>query len=223
MCYNRPQRYSSRLVGHQLFFYFHELLGRFCYNCQHINVSYWHCTYKKFDKCTPTATKHALHANFIYVHEKVIFLGRSRLRALDVLVFAHGMQKQGCLLIRHTANKRLVKIEACCNCPRSPLPKCNTFGGHKFPSEATAKNAWIKSLGEPEKRKLGCRWQFHAVGPRSSGCLTPPEWVPYLFEYICNIWLRSDGHVERKGGTDTPTAGKNGYRITYMAVAPPSG
>ena len=24
------------------------------------------------------------------------------------------------------------------------VPKCNNFGGHKFPSEATAKNAWIK-------------------------------------------------------------------------------
>ena len=91
--------------------------------------SYWHCTYKQFYKCTPTATKHALHANFIYVHEKVILLGRSRLRALDVLVFAHGMQiqvahalcKQGCRLISHTANKRLVTIEACYNCPRSPL------------------------------------------------------------------------------------------------------
>ena len=33
---------------------------------------------KKFYKCTPIATKHALHANFIYVHEKVILLGRSR-------------------------------------------------------------------------------------------------------------------------------------------------
>ena len=26
------------------------------------------------------------------------------------------------------------------------------------------------------------------------------EWVPYLSEYVCNIWLRSDGRVERKGG-----------------------
>ena len=24
------------------------------------------------------------------------------------------------------------------------VPKCNNFGGHKFPSEATAQNAWIK-------------------------------------------------------------------------------
>ena len=85
--------------------------------------------YKQFYKCTPTATKHALHANFIYVHEKVILLGRSRLRALGVLVFAHGMQiqvahalcNQDCRLISHTANKRLVTIEACYNCPRSPL------------------------------------------------------------------------------------------------------
>ena len=105
------------------------------------------------------------------------------------------------------------------------VPKCNHFGGHKFPSEATAKHAWIKWLDEPEKRKLGCRWQFHDVGPRSSLCLTPPkfnfghcsqwatpfraitganlfrcEWVPYLSEYVYNIWLRSDGRVERKRG-----------------------
>ena len=26
------------------------------------------------------------------------------------------------------------------------------------------------------------------------------ECVPYLSEYVCNIWLRSDGRVERKGG-----------------------
>ena len=106
------------------------------------------------------------------------------------------------------------------------VPKCNNFGRHKFPSEATAKNAWIKWLNEPEKRKLGCRWQFHAVGPRSSLPHPPPksnfgdcsqwaqpsgpyvgsicldlcEWVPYLSEYVCNIWLRSNGRVERKGG-----------------------
>ena len=114
------------------------------------------------------------------------------------------------------------------------LPKCINFGGHKFPSEATAKNAtaknataknaWIKWLDEPEKRKLGCRWQFHAVVPRSSlphavevqfrrlfpmspafraicgANLFRCEWVPYLSEYVCNIWLRSDGRVERKRG-----------------------
>ena len=104
------------------------------------------------------------------------------------------------------------------------VPKCNNFGGHKFPSEATAKNAWIKWLNEPEKRKLGCRLQFHAVGPRSSlphaakvqfrrlfpmspafrairgANLFRCEWVPYLSEYVCNIWLRSDGRVERKRG-----------------------
>ena len=78
--------------------------------------------------CTPTATKHAYYANFTYVHEKVILLGRSRLRALVVLVFTHDMQIQvahalcerGCRLIRHTNNKRLAAIEACYNCPRSP-------------------------------------------------------------------------------------------------------
>ena len=62
---------------------------------------------KKIYKCTPTDTKHALHANFTYVHEKVILLGRSRLRALVVLIFGHDMQiqvahalcKHGCRLI----------------------------------------------------------------------------------------------------------------------------
>ena len=102
--------------------------------------------------------------------------------------------------------------------------KCNNFGGHKFPSEVTAKNAWIKWLDEPEKRKLGCRWQFHAVELRSSlphaaglqfrrlfpmspafrairgADLFRCEWVPHLSEYVCNIWLRSDGRVERKRG-----------------------
>ena len=129
MCYNRPRLYSSRLVGHRFIIYFHALFGNFRYNCQHINVSYCRCTNKKFYKCTPTATKHALHANFTYVNEKVILLGRSRLRALVVLVFEHDMQtqvahgvcKQGCRLISYTANKRLVTIETCYNCPRSPL------------------------------------------------------------------------------------------------------
>ena len=78
---------------------------------------------KKFYKCTPTATKHVLHADFTYVHEKVILLGRSRFRALVVLVFGHDMQikvanalcKQGWRLIINTENKRLVTIEACFN------------------------------------------------------------------------------------------------------------
>ncbi len=129
MCYNRPRRYSSRLVGHTFIIYFPALFGSFRYNCQHINVSYCRCTHNTFYKCTPTATKHALHANFTYVYERVILLGRSRLRALVVLVFAYDMQtqvahvvcKQGCRLISYTANKRLVTIETCYNCPRSPL------------------------------------------------------------------------------------------------------
>ena len=61
--------------------------------------------------------------------EKVILLSRSRLRALVVLLFGHDMQiqvaharcKHGCRLISHTVNKRFVTIEACYNCPRSPL------------------------------------------------------------------------------------------------------
>ena len=94
------------------------------------------------------------------------------------------------------------------------VPKCNNFG----------KNAWIKWLDEPEKRKLGCRWQFHAVGPRSSLPHLPPksnfgdcsQWAqpsgPYvgpiclganeshIYPNVCNIWVRSDGRVERKRG-----------------------
>ena len=50
--------------------------------------------------------------------KKVILLGRSRLRALVVLVFAHDMQiqvshavcKQGCRMISHTANKRVTIV-----------------------------------------------------------------------------------------------------------------
>ena len=129
MCYNRPRRYSSHLVGYTFICYCHALYGRLCHNSQHIIGSYWHCTYKKLYKCTPTATKHALYANFTYVPEKVILLGRSRLRALVMLFFGHDMQiqvanalcKHGCRLISHTANKRFVTIEACYNCPRSPL------------------------------------------------------------------------------------------------------
>ena len=129
MCYNRPRRYSSRLVGHTFICYFHALFGSFCQNSQHTIGFYWHCTYKKLYKCTLTATKHPLHANFTYVPEKVILLGRSRLRALVVLLFGHDMQiqvthvrcKHGCRLISHTANKGFVTIEACYNCPRSPL------------------------------------------------------------------------------------------------------
>ena len=59
----------------------------------------------------------------------MILLGRNRLRALIVLMFAHDMQiqvahalcKQGCRFISYTANIRLVTIAACYNCPRSPL------------------------------------------------------------------------------------------------------
>ena len=40
---------------------------------------------------------------------------------------------------------------------------------------------------------------------------------------MCNNRVRSDGRIERKGGADTLTAGMNGYRITSMVVAPPSG
>ena len=112
-----------------IFLYCHALFESFCYNCQHINVSYWHCTYNKFCKCTPTAKKTCFSRQFYFRDEKVIFLDRSRLRALIVFIFAHDMQiqvahalcKQGCRLISYTANIRLVTIATCYNCPRSPL------------------------------------------------------------------------------------------------------
>ena len=31
------------------------------------------------------------------------------------------------------------------------------------------------------------------------------EPIPYLSEYVCQIWLRSDGRVKKKGGTDRHT------------------
>ena len=86
---------------------------------QHINVSYCHCTYKKNStNVHQQLKKHALNAQFTYLHEKVILLRRSQLRALVVLVFAHDMQievphalfKQGCRLISGTANKRLATL-----------------------------------------------------------------------------------------------------------------
>ena len=114
----------------QIYCYCHALFESFCYNCQHINVSYWHCTYKKFFKYTPTAKKSFIGLRQFYFRaEKVILFARNRLRALIVLIFAHDMQiqiahalcKQGCRLLSYMANIRLVTIAACYNCPRSPL------------------------------------------------------------------------------------------------------
>ena len=110
-------------------FYCHALFESFCYNCQHINVSYWHCTYKEFFKCTPTAKKICFIRQFHFRAEKVILFARNRLRALIVFICAHYMQiqvahalcKQGCRLISYTADIRLVTIATCYNCPRSPL------------------------------------------------------------------------------------------------------
>ena len=89
---------------------------------------------KKFGKCTPTAKKTCFTRQFYFRDEKVIFLDRSRLPALIVLIFSHDMQiqvahalcKHGCRLISYTANIRLVTIAACYNCPRSPLPAVYT-------------------------------------------------------------------------------------------------
>ena len=45
-----------------------------------------------------------------------------------------------------------------------------------------------------------------------------------MSQNMCAIFGSGPSVVSReKGGTDTLTAGMNGYRITYMAVAPPSG
>ena len=112
----------------QLYFYCHAKFESFCYNCQHINVSYWHCTYKQFFKYT-NSSKICFIRQFYFRAEKVILFARNRLRALIVLIFAHDMQiqvahalrKQGWRLISYTANIRRVTIAACYNCPRSPL------------------------------------------------------------------------------------------------------
>ena len=82
------------LVGHTFICYCHALFESFCYNCQHIIVSYWHCTYKKFFKYTPTAKKICFIWQFYFRAEKVIFFARNRLSALIVFIFAHDMQIQ---------------------------------------------------------------------------------------------------------------------------------
>ena len=72
---------------------------------------------------------------FYFCAEKVILFARNRLRALIVLICAHDMQiqvahalcKQGCRLISHTANIRLVTIATCYNCPRYPLLFCRSL------------------------------------------------------------------------------------------------
>ena len=46
----------------------------------------------------------------------------------------------------------------------------------------------------------------------------------HTYPNMCAIFGYGPTVVSReKGGTDTLTAGMNGYRITSMAVAPPSG
>ena len=50
---------------------------------------------------------------------------------------AHALCERGCSLISHAAYKHLVTIEACYNCPRSPLRElCITF-------TAASKCAWF--------------------------------------------------------------------------------
>ena len=58
-------------------------------------------------------------------------------------------------------------------------------------------------------------------------CLGANEsWIPpvHIYPNMCGIFGCGPTVVSReKGGTDPLTAGMNGYRITSMAVAPPSG
>ena len=84
-CCNRPRR--SHLEGHQFIFYCHAFFLEVSVTIANILtfIIGIHCQYKNSIN-TPTATKHALHVNFTYVHEKVISLGKSRLRALVVLI-----------------------------------------------------------------------------------------------------------------------------------------
>ncbi len=113
--------------------------------------------------------------------------------------------------------------------------KCNHFGGHKFPSEATAKNAWIKRLDVSRKNANS---KFHAVGPWSS--LLHAAKVQFS-EIVPNepslpgqfVWVRMSPIsiricvqylvAVRRSCREKMTAGMNGYRITSMTEAPPSG
>ena len=101
--YNRPRLKSSRLVCHTFIFYCHALFEGLCYNCQHINVSYWQCTYSN-STSVHQQLKTCFTRQFYFRDEKVILLDRNLLRAIIVLIFAHDMQiqvahalcKQGC-------------------------------------------------------------------------------------------------------------------------------
>ena len=102
--------YSSRLVGHTFLFIVKGCL-EVCAIVANI-LTFLTLHILNIIQMYTEATKHGLHSNFTYVHEKVILPGRSRLRAL-VLVFAHDMKhfqvahamcKQGCRLISDTAN-----------------------------------------------------------------------------------------------------------------------
>ena len=44
------------------------------------------------------------------------------------------------------------------------------------------------------------------------------EPVPYLSEYVCQIWLRSDGRVEKRGGTDRQTKGHCSFKWHRLIV-----
>ena len=76
--------------------------------------------------------------------QKHNLLASRRLRGLVVFVFAHDAQiqvahalcKQGCRLISYTANKRIVTIEACCNCHLSPL--CTPLCGRSLLKRCTS-------------------------------------------------------------------------------------
>ena len=124
--------------------------------------------YKILQRYTNSYTN-SIHANFTYDHEKAISHGRSRLRALVVLLFSHDMQiqeahalcKQGCRLISNTANKRIVTIETCYNCPRSPLCKKLKFVLAKSPTRALlheftsrVSGSYIRGFGATELLRL---------------------------------------------------------------------
>ena len=63
---------------------------------------------------------------------------------------------------------------------------------------------------------------FRAI--RGANLFRPVRMSPHIYPNMCAIFGCGPTVVSRKkGGTDTLTAGMNGYRITSMAVAPPSG
>ena len=69
-------------------------------------------------------------------------------------------------------------------------------------------------------------WAVHDISQTFLPTKIPPgvgwvnfftwEWVPYLSEYVCQIWLRSDGRVEKKGVQSTDRQTDKGTLQLYL-------